>query len=162
MIERDLYRLDLLRKCRGAHALPFEELLARANGAAAKAITGYHAYLTGRLREIEITARRRAASWGPESWAAFGLAIHDVKSSAAMAGETFVFDYAQLLEMVLWRSDRSDPQLDIVIRLFLTAIAAAANRSFPAAELSNLRSALVRIGERLSGPAIPGPGTLHS
>lgn len=88
MIERDLYRLDLLRKCRSAHALPLEELAARA--------------------------------------------------------------------------DRSDPQLDIAIRLFLTAIAAAADRSFAAAELNNLHSTLVQISERLSGPGKPGPRTLHS
>lgn len=111
-------------------------------------------YLSGRLREIEFTARRCAAGWSPQSWAAFGMAVYDVKSSAAMA--------AQLPEMVLWRADRSDPQLDIVIRLFLTAIAAAADRSFAAAELNNLRGTLVQISERLSGPGIPGPRTLHS
>lgn len=151
MIERDLYRLALLRKCRGADALPLDELVARADGAAAKVIGHYHDYLLTLLQDIEVTARRKVSSWGPETWRAFHAAVHDVKSSAAMAGETFVFDYTRLLEAVLWRVDRSDPHLDIVVRLFLTAINAAADRSFAAAELDGLQNALLLISNRLGG-----------
>lgn len=151
MIERDLYRLALLRKCRSADALPLAELVTRADGAAAKVIGNYHDYLLKRLQDIEVTARRNVSSWGPETWGAFHLAVHDVKSSAAMAGESFVFNYARLLEAVLWRVDRSDPHLDIVVRLFLTAINVAADRSFAAAELDGLQTALLRISNRLGG-----------
>lgn len=149
MIERDLYRLALLRKCRGADALPLAELVTRANGAAAKVTGNYHGYLLTLLQDIEVTARRKVSSWRPETWVAFHVAVHDVKSSAAMAGETFVFDYTRLLEAVLWRVDRSDPHLDIVVRLFLTAIHAAADRSFAAAELGGLQNALLLISKRL-------------
>jgi chemotaxis protein histidine kinase CheA len=152
LIERDLYRLALLRKCRGADALPLDELVIRANGAAAKVIGNYHDYLLKRLQDIEVTGRRKVSSWGPETWSAFHLAVHDVKSSAAMAGEKFVFDFARLLEAMLWRIDRSDPHLDIVVRLFLTALHAAADRSFAAAELDHLQNALLRIADRLSAP----------
>jgi hypothetical protein len=152
LIERDLYRLALLKKCRSVHALPLEELALRADNAASKVIGGYHDYLLKLLQDIEAASRRRASSWGPETWNAFRLVIHDVKSSAAMAGEKFVFDYARLLEAVLWRADRFDPGLDIVVRLFLTALHAAADRSFPVAELDDLQTALTRISERLGGP----------
>lgn len=151
MIERNLYRLALLQKCRGADALPLDVLVARADGAAAKVIGNYHDYLLARLQAIEVTARRKVSSWSPETWRAFHLAVHDIKSSAAMAGETFVFDYTRLLEAVLWRVDRSDPHLDIAVRLFLTAIHVAADGSFAAAELDGLQNALRRISDRLGG-----------
>ncbi len=129
--------------------MPLDDLVMRANGAAAKVIGNYHDYLLMLLQDVEATARRKVSSWSPQTWAAFHRAVHDVKSSAAMAGETFVFDFSRLLETVLWRVDRADPHLDIVIRLFLTAIHVAADRSFAAAELDDLQNALLRISSRL-------------
>lgn len=162
MIDRALHRLILLRKCQGAAALPLDELAARAHGAAAKVVGGYHIYLQRLLQDIDAAARRPLASWSPDAWHAFMRAVHDVKSSAAMAGETFVFDYACLLEMVLWRADRCDPHLDAVIRLFLTALDVAADRSFDDAELGNLQESLRRVSGWLGGAARDSTKARHS
>lgn len=145
MTERARYRLTVLEKCRSAGAPPLEEMVARANDAAARVIGAYDGYLLTLLEDIGAAAHERVSSWGPDRWARFHRAIHDLKSSAAMAGESFLFDYAAMLEALLWRADRSDPQLDIVVRLFLSAIHSAADRSFDRNELSNMRGSLVRI-----------------
>jgi len=143
--ERDRYRRTLLEKCQSAEARPLTELVARANAAAARVSERYDVYLAGLLAKINVVARMRVSSWEPEGWAQFHRSIHDLKNSAAMAGENFLFESASRLENLLWRADRSDPQLDIVIRLFLSAIQAAADPSFDRNELDNMRGSLERI-----------------
>ena len=141
LTEREVFRRALLRKCRGPHARPADQLVALAISAARRVMADYRRHALVQLAAIEAIAPD-GQSGCPEK---FQHAVMELRSSAAMANEKWISAYAGLLERLLRQADEQSRDFHRSLPLFLGALHLALCRSTEEGELHALHNSLTAL-----------------